>query len=398
MNQNFGETIRQALNAGYMDFREYKQSITGTPQGAIISPILCNIYLSELDRFVEKLAAEYNRGKAPRPNPEWARYAARKARAKDVLDKIKWHKLMLRLPSKDPFDPNFRRLLYVRYADDWIIGIRGPRKDCEEILVKIRDFLSENLKLTLSPQKTLITNARRSRALFLGVKIYKSTHQTYSRLGGFKRRNGIEIRMEAPLDRIKKKLLEAGFVGNDGMPIPRFVWLHCTSEEIITLYNAVYNGLANYYSFTVNFGKVFTWVYYILKHSCARLLAAKYGLSSTAKVFGKFGHRLAVSDKVSFVRPSFRVNVWNFKTNQVDYIRSLFAKGISAASLQGLSCSICGSEYRVEMHHVRALKDLNPKLRYIDALMASRRRKQIPVCRECHLKIHQGLPTGTPLN
>jgi group II intron reverse transcriptase/maturase len=391
VDRRFTRLIRQALNAGYMEFREYKQSITGTPQGSIISPILCNIYLDKFDKFVKKLACEYNRGEAPRPNPVWARYASRKARAKSVVDKIKWHKLMLQTPSKDPLDPNFRRLVYVRYADDWIIGVRGPIQDCGMILAKIREFLAERLKLTLSPEKTLITNARHERALFLGVKICKKTHQTFTKIGSFKRRNGIDIRLEAPLDRIRRKLTEAGFVNGAGVPIPRFVWLPCTKDEIITLYNSVYNGLANYYSFAHNFNKVFPWVHYVLKFSCAKLLAAKYEHGSISVTFKKFGYNLAGSDKVSFVKPSFRVNAWNFKINQVDLIRTLFAKGLSAASLQNLSCSICGSEYRVEMHHVRALKDLNPKAYYADALMASRRRKQIPVCRECHLNIHRGV-------
>lgn len=157
------------------------------------------------------------------------------------------------------------------------------------------------------------------------------------------------------------------------------------------MYNAVYNGIKNYFRFTANFGKMSSWVHYVLKSSCAKLLAAKYKLGSQRAVFMKFGKDLKGEGKKGFVNPEYRLNTNGFMINnkKIDIVQSLYTKSISAASLLDLSCSICDSDYRVEMHHVRHLKDLNPKISGIDRLMISRRRKQIPLCRECHLTYHR---------
>jgi hypothetical protein len=120
-------------------------------------------------------------------------------------------------------DPNFKKLVYVRYADDWIVGVRGNLEDCKILLEKIRVFLLENLKLNLSEKKTIITNARLNRAIFLGTSIGRSRHKTFNKsLASFIRRNNREVRLEVPLDRIKKKLNDVGFL-KDKSPIPRFL-------------------------------------------------------------------------------------------------------------------------------------------------------------------------------
>lgn len=129
---------------------------------------------------------------------------------------------MLTLPSKDPSDPNFRRLTYVRYADDWIIGIRGSKRECVEILEKVKVYLSSELKLTLSLEKTVITNASYEAALFLGTRLKRASHTSHHRSRGPIRRNSREIRLEAPKDRIQRKLHEAGFL-KGGKPNPRFI-------------------------------------------------------------------------------------------------------------------------------------------------------------------------------
>lgn len=129
---------------------------------------------------------------------------------------------MLSIPSKDPMDPSFKKLIYIRYADDWVLGVKGSYEDCISLLSQIKSFLKEELGLNLSEQKTLITNARTSKALFLGTKFGKSHHQSFNKHLGFLRRNNTGIRMVAPLDRIMKKLNEAGLV-RDKKPIPRFL-------------------------------------------------------------------------------------------------------------------------------------------------------------------------------
>lgn len=388
-DQRFLRLIRKALKAGYFELKTYKHSVVGTPQGSIISPILANILLDKLDSFVLQLKQGFDRGNKPKINSVWSRYQNKKMRAKDLQTKLKVHKLLLSVPSRDPLDSSFKKLVYVRYADDWLIGIRGSKEDATSILDQIRNFLASELKLELSLDKTVITNAKSEKALFLGTRIGRARHTSFSRgKDGNLKRNGKIIRLEAPLERIKKKLKETNFMESN-LPAPRFLWLHNNKDEIIILYNAVYRGFINYYRFVSNFGSISAWLHYTLKSSCAKLLAAKFSLGSQRKVFVKFGSNLKGSDKVSFVKAEYKLSTWSFKFKQVDLIQSLYTQSLSAASLYGLACSACGSDYRVEMHHVRILKDLNPKLSKIDQLMVRTRRKQIALCRECHL-LHHG--------
>lgn len=393
-DERFIRLIIKTLKAGYFEFGEYRHSLAGTPQGSIISPILCNIYMNELDKKIEVIQARFSKGEKARGNPLWISYNNKKSRSKTLIEKLKWHKLQLKVPSKDPNDPHFKKLVYVRYADDWIIGIRGSREECVVILKEIKEFLKDRLHLDLSENKTLITNAKKGKALFLGTKIFKPHHQSYSRSLGFTKRTGRGIRLEIPMDRIIKKLKEANFL-KDGMSAPRFLWMSNSKDQIIALYNSVYRGIMNYYSFAHNLGKVSGFVHTTLKSSCAKLLAAKFTLKSQRHVFDKFGKNLKWSDVIAFVDPIYKIKPWDFKIKSDKtssscngIVKTLYAESISIATLKDLVCSNCGSKYRVEMHHVRQMKDLNPKLSKIDALMAKRRRKQIALCRECHMKHH----------
>ncbi|UGQ12035.1 reverse transcriptase/maturase family protein [Yinghuangia sp. ASG 101] len=159
----FLRLIGNMLKAGYLEDWKWNATLSGAPQGGVASPILSNIYLDRLDRFVEQvLLPEYNRGKLRRHNPEYHRLDGRMYWAKRRGDRAAVRALRLRkrnLPSADPYDPDYRRLRYVRYADDWLLGFAGPKSEAEEIKARIRQFLSRQLKLELSEPKTLITHA-----------------------------------------------------------------------------------------------------------------------------------------------------------------------------------------------------------------------------------------------
>lgn len=160
-------------------------------------------------------------------------------------------------------------------------------------------------------------------------------------------------------------------------------------DAIIVLYNSVYRGIIQYYRFAYNFNELSSKVHYVLKESCAKLLAAKFNLNSQAKVFARFGKNLKGDDKHKFVDVVLGINLAAFKSKVNDINLKVFAENISKATLENLQCAVCESGYRVEMHHIRMMKDLNPKISFVDRLMAKRRRKQIPLCRECHVKHHK---------
>jgi hypothetical protein len=167
-------------------------------------------------------------------------------------------------------------------------------------------------------------------------------------------------------------------------------------RQILHLYNSVLRGYLNYYNFAHNYPRVASLVTFLLKQSCAKLLAAKYSLGTMAKVHQKFGPNLSVMYKdakgkektFSFLTPSYKLSL-KFLTNSNPVIKALYGS-ISLATLDALNCAICESEYRVEMHHIKHMKDLNPKLNYLDKLMVRRHRKQIPLCRGCHMAYHRG--------
>nr|YP_010424016.1 hypothetical protein NQV51_mgp39 [Aspergillus sclerotioniger]USH57614.1 hypothetical protein [Aspergillus sclerotioniger] len=394
-DERFIRLLWKSLKAGYVQFNSIKVSIIGTPQGSIISPILSNIYLNKLDKFVNDLKNEFDKGKEARINPEYKHldYLRQKAlKSQDHLTAVKHLREMQKIKARMPKDDNFRRLYYVRYADDWIIAIRGSRSETVSTLDSIGNFIKNELNLDISKEKTLITNPTQETALFLGTQIRISNHvYYYSGNNGQRIRAVSQLIFTAPIDRIQTKLEAASFWDNTHKrSIPRMLWYHENKDTIITLYNSVMRGYLNYYSFVNNYSKLAASVEWILKSSCAQLLAAKFKLGTTLKVIKKFGEDLKGEDRVALVKPSYKKNPWDFKgTKAYVNIKALYSKGLSKATLDGLICSKCESDVQVEMHHVRKLADLNPKLSEIDKIMASKRRKQIPLCRACHLEHHK---------
>lgn len=396
LDRKFTKLIWKSLKAGYFEFKVYHNNISGTPQGSIISPILANIFMSELDRMVEQLKEEFDVGSKSKLSIEASKFHNKIAYAKKKgrMDLVKLYaKEARKYPSAAFDDTSFKKLSYVRYADDWIIGVKGTYEETVQILDKVRNHLSE-MGLTLSDKKTKITNLNTSRALFLGTIIKRATEFSYSRTSHnqYLRRNSKKLRLEAPIDRILEKLSDADFI-RSGKPSPKLVWLPLEHRQIIHLYNSVFRGYLNYYNFAHNYPRVVSRLNLILRQSCAKLLATKYSLGTMSKAFNKFGRNLSVTQitnskkKVhSFLEPSYKITL-RFLTNNTPIIKALYGS-ISIASLDNLVCSICKSDYRVEMHHVRFMKDLNPKLGEIDKLMVRANRKQIPLCRECHMNYH----------
>jgi len=415
-DERFITLIRKFLKAGYLDIdRVLKNSLAGTPQGGIISPILSNVYLNELDVFIKQLQEEYEKGKERKHNPQYRVLQNQRLRlARQGKTGTKEYKAltkaMRRLPSGDPEDKGFVRIKYVRYADDWIVGIIGPQALAEEIKEKIGQFLKSRLKLTLSQEKTRITNARTEEAEFLGYRIrlgrsdkeQKVTKSTNGSGRIFARRStGFQVVLKAPIEKVIKRLAQKGFCDSQGNPTARKGWANLDEDQIISLFSSVNRGLQQFYRPADNWAGMRR-IQYILKYSLAKTLAMKRRTSTTKVIRNNRIYTLVkrkAGDKVvSFYETSdWKVNRDAFsKSKDVDLVK--MSAQLRTRSKLGFACCICGDEKGVEMHHVRHIRKMSDKkAKGFTRVMAILNRKQIPVCEQCHLSIHQGKYDGLKL-
>lgn len=300
------------LKAGYIEDWTFHRTYSGTPQGGIISPILANIYLDKLDKYMKEYACQFDRGDRRAMNLEYKRYSRKiwwlgtklkqtedKDTRKELIDAIKQHqKNRMHLPSVDEMDEGYRRIKYVRYADDFIIGVIGSKSDCEAIKEDIKNFLGEKLKLTLSEEKTLITHGNR-KAKFLGYEIYVRpfTDKTLrgEKSGVLIKAYGKKVVLEVPMFTMRDKLLyyEAmeihQFEGKaKWKPTSRTKLLHLDDLEILDAYNREIRGFANYFSIANNSSHLNSFKY-IMQYSLYKTFARKY--STTArKIIAKYRH------------------------------------------------------------------------------------------------------------
>lgn len=270
-----------------------------------MSPILSNIYLNELDIFMEVLREEFHKGKRRTTNREYSKLRAQYNYWKDKDTDLANAYLHLRnsTPAKDPIDKNYRRLHYVRYADDFILGVIGTAHDAHQIKEHVNNFLSTQLLLNVSPDKNKLARASKNKVKFLGIEVgvpiykepafttFKRTRYGQSQLVKAKSSQGA-VKLKADMKAIITKLSSAGFCDKLGTPTPRFQLYAINHNDIILIYNRVLRGIKNYFRFTDNYRTLAHLVQYILMQSCAKLLAAKLKLKTTKAVYRKFGKDL----------------------------------------------------------------------------------------------------------
>lgn len=413
-DKRFVNLIRKAINAGYMFERNIKFDIIDTPQGSIISPILANIYLDQLDKFVEEIKSKFDSGLFNRSGynrlTEYRSIESkiRKIKASGTDDKKLLRVLSNKLrntPTRTKSDVD-NKLMYVRYADDWIVAVNGRYKDAVHILELITNFCKNELGLVVSLEKTKITNTYKDNVSFLGTNIKHSIRRDLVLKRGRKSRSPGILLLTAPINKIANKLSNSGFhINHKGTT--KTSWLALELPKIINLANSVIRGYLNYYSFVYNRSRLTGYVKYIIRDSVLRTIAAKMNLKTRAKVIKKYGKNITIniydnynskllkSVKLLDTSKDYKMNIWNFKIkdNVSTHIPALYSNNVSLATLLTAKCTLCSSEYRVEMHHISKLSNLKADKYDLNYLKSKMKRKQIPLCRDCHMKHHAGILT-----
>lgn len=408
-DNRFLRLIDYLLRAGYLEDWRYNATLSGSPQGAVLSPVLANIYLDKLDQFVgQSILPKYTRGDRRRPNPAWQSLQARAKRLEQKGNKDEAKPLrrqMQQLPSLDPFDPDYRRLRYIRYADDWLLGFSGPRNEAEEIKSEIGTFLREHLKLELSEAKTLITHARTCAGRFLGYEIVTLHNDRKLDQRGHRSING-QIGLKVPTDVVREKCER---YLRHGKPIHRGELIHDSVFSIVAQYQQEYRGIVEYYRLALNLHKL-NRLNWLMERSLTQTLAHKQRIS-VRTIYRRYR---AVINTDTGPHPVLQVTLER-KPEQ----KPLVARwgGISLARnnravlndaplqicgprtelerrLLADQCELCCSSENIQVHHVRALKDLQVKGRtekpFWVQVMAARKRKTLVVCKKCHDAIHAG--------
>ena len=301
-DRGFIDLMHKALKAGYLSQGQFFETKIGTPQGSIVSPLLCNILLNKLDNQVVRMKLMFNKGDRHRINPIWRQY---------VRKGLQHLLIKMNISSRMHKDPNYKRLLYVRYADDFFIGIIGSYSDCLEIREEIRWFLEKHLSLKLSLEKTKITHARKGRAKFLGTEIFVTplNKRPIMRIErgsqSYLSKIATRVQLHAPIKQLVTKLEEKGIVRHGGKPTRWAHMLPFDKYQIVNHFKTIWKGISNYYSFADNYGSL-NRIFYILKHSCALTLASKLRLRTAKGTFRKFGKNLEIKsgDKVVAAFPN----------------------------------------------------------------------------------------------
>jgi group II intron reverse transcriptase/maturase len=411
-DNRFLRLVRNMLTAGYLEDWRWNATLSGCPQGGVVSPVLSNIYLDKLDKYVETvLIPQHTQGACRRENPAYAEASNALARARRRGDRAQARELRQqrrRLPRRDPGDPGYRRLRYSRYADDHLLGFTGPKAEAEAIKDQLAAFLRDELKLELNQGKTLITHARTRAARYLGYEII-TQHGDCKITAGRRSANG-KIGLRVPREVITAK---GAPYRRRGKPWPRVAMQNLDDYDIVKTYGAEYRGIVQYYLLAADVARLYR-LCWEAETSMLKTLAAKHQ-SSVAKMAARhkakietpyglrtcFEARIERDGKPPLVARFGGIPLVRNKDavltdripNPVPYPRKELVTRLLAKR-----CELCGDPGKVLAHQVRKLASLGkpgPGQPAWAALMARKRRKTLVVCHPCHDAIHRGQPAAT---
>lgn len=412
--------IKEMLQAGYMEDWTYHQTYSGTPQGNIVSPLLANVVLHELDAYISgELIPRYRQGKIRKATQEYKAAAARvdyHSSRGNTERAAQERKKLRQLTYSDPMDSGYRRLRYIRYCDDFILGFIGRKAEAQAIKTELKHWLQAELGLTLSDDKTVITNAKHDRARFLGYDIGviesdKAEVRTAPKGYKYKRRtlNG-QIQLYVPKE-VRIKWINKYCV--KGKPTHRNTYLRYSDFEIVHAYGCEWRGLLSYYSLAANIHSL-RHVEWTMLQSLSATLAGKHK-TTRRKIREKY--ETQVNGKTCLMcevpnpnnpdkplrafmggiplkiqkEPTFDVDpiVWEPKYGKVELTQRLLAQ----------TCELCGGTDQIEVHHISSIKALKRQFRHkylpkwVES-MSGRYRNTLVVCKRCHNDIHAGRYDG----
>ena len=419
-DDRFIRLIRKFLKAGYVEDWTFHNTYSGMPQGGIVSPILANIYLDKLDKYVKEYIRHFDMGTKRRPGKESNDLANERKRTVRKLKKVKdgteKAALVARLkaieqeraafPNGDEMDESYRRLKYIRYADDFILGVIGSKEEAQRIKEDIKSFLSASLALELSEEKTLITHTGKS-AKFLGyeITVTRNNHQRRDVQGRLRRTYGKRVRLNVSMATLRDKLLEYGAMeiklrnGKEiWKPKCRSGLIFNDDLEILDRYNRETVGFCNYYLIANNCVVLHNFRY-IMEYSMYKTFAGKYR-STVRKINKKYRYNKLFTVKYeqkgaiksrTFYKTSFkrRTTAFNGSCDIEPYSIADVSRTNLTDRLKAEKCELCGATGKLIMHHVRNLKDLKGKESW-KRLMSARKRKTIALCPSCHRLRHLG--------
>jgi retron-type reverse transcriptase len=342
-----------------------------------------------------------------------------------------------------PINPEKKQIdfRYYRYADDWILFIRGTLSKAKTIKKILELWLKNNLKLQLSPEKTIITTIRENKAHFLGFEIFhqinKQIVRRRTKTGTFLQRYG-KIQIMPDTERLEKQFKIKNYLNKDNKILSVGFLTPLEDHQIIQKFNEFIMGLGLFYITEISRPSSLKRWHYILYYSCLKTLSHKHRSSiqkivssgykdiSDPNIYKKrkpnvFQNRIIRSYttndgtkkyvtllnyhemmmKLLTIRKKYRNNnpYTTFNSPTIDFLRLHKNNWRTRFKLESM-CAICANTDKLELHHIKAIHKSKSKgklFNKLDQMCGSLGRKQICLCRTCHNKVTHGEYDGVTL-